>query len=653
MAPRIPRPAAALLAALLLLPEPSALAAGLGAMRAKVPGRLAMASVAHAPRFSGELLILGDGRLPRLEAGFQLAAPRAENAFAAPVSLVSREAVAVSVLGALRMDALNLSAQVRTAPGELLSLGARELFEGGRVPRVQSAGDVEGRTSGAFALSRRSASSSSARFWSLAAKLTGLRALGSLYRGGVLVQRYAARLADQDAPAAERAAAARLLSALARRETIQSLGYASTHDPDPRVRRAALAALIHLGKQWLPRLTRDLRLHPVTGRRLSAARDLAWLARSSADPLLLQALVDAAALDRSEDVRLTAIEGLSTARRLNAFSRLEWLFQRETAPHVRSVLALALGRIAEKRLAVLGKSLAYRPPAGEFESTKQPLYASALKKVLIVGTVFVAVELIGGFVTGSIALRADAMHMLADLAITAGSLFSVWMARRPPTSRRTYGFMKTEAVMGLLSALAIGFMGVEMLSEAVPRLWAPVAFEGLTTMFLALAGLASNAVSTLILYRYRDDNLSLKGAFLHSLTDAVGSIGIIAAGLLTMAFGWSVADPIITVGIVFLIGRTTWGLLKRSINVLIDSVPPGVDLDAIESGLLKVPGVVAVHDLHVWSLNASQTVATATLYVKAGTDHEEALAAARALLLEGHAIGHATVQVEILKTSSP
>ncbi len=680
MLPRTPRPAAALLAALLLLPEPALFAAGLSALRMKGPGRLGTAYAPVSP--SGPLARL-DARLLRLGPGFQATAPRGDGP-AAVFLTTPREAVVDPVLGVLRADALELSAQVRAAPGELLSVGARGLFDEGRFPadlgggtsapygavgrfpRVRSVGAGSGRTGPSFSLSRRTprsgddrvlrglerraaATKPARRFWASAARLTGLRALWDACRGGVLVQRYAARLADQSAPASERAAAARLLSALARRETIASLGYASAHDPDPRVRRAALAALIRLGREWLPRLTRELRLHPAAGRRLSAARDLAWLARSSSDPALLQALVDAAALDQSEDVRLTAVAALETARDAEAFARLEWLSRRESSPRVRSVLALALSRLAAGRLALLGRPVFYQPPAGEFESTKQPLYAAALKKVLIVGTVFVSVELVGSFVVGSIALRADAMHMLADLAVTAGSLFSVWMARRPPTSRRTYGFLKSEAVMGLLSALAIGFMGVEMLTEAVPRLWAPVPFEGLTTVFLALAGLASNAVSTLILYRYRDDNLSLKGAFLHALTDAIGSIGIIAAGLLTMAFGWAIADPIITIGIVFLIGRTTWSLLKRSLNVLIDAVPPGVDLDAVESGLLEIGGVVAVHDLHVWSLNASQTVATATLYVQAGTDHEAALAAARALLLEKHGLGHATVQVEVLK----
>ena len=206
--------------------------------------------------------------------------------------------------------------------------------------------------------------------------------------------------------------------------------------------------------------------------------------------------------------------------------------------------------------------------------------------------------------------------------------------------------------MGLLSSAAIGMMAFEMLSDAFPRLWAPVAMAGWPAIWLAVAALASNGISSWILYRYRDESLSLKGAFLHAATDAVGALGIIIAAVLGMTLGLAIADPIISLLIVGLIVHTTWDLAKKSWNVLIDSVPPGLDLDAVEAGLLAIPGVLSVHDLHAWSLNSSETIVTAVLYVRPGAGTEEALQAARQLLQGTYKVRHTTIQVETLRSPS-
>lgn len=273
-------------------------------------------------------------------------------------------------------------------------------------------------------------------------------------------------------------------------------------------------------------------------------------------------------------------------------------------------------------------------------------HGEALRRVLGVGAFFLAIELVGSMMTGSLSLKADAMHLGADLSITAAALFSSWISRRPPDARRTFGLLKVEAVTGLLSAVAIAAMGSHMLFEAVPRLWAPVEVPGLSTILLALAGLASNSISTWILYRYQAESLSLKGAFLHAMIDAIGSLGVIAAGLMMFYGGWFIADPIISLAIVGLIFFTTWNLAKRSLNVLIDAAPPGLDMRALKADLLALSDVVGIDDFHVWSLNSSQTIATVSLDVKPGGDADKALKAARALLLEKYKIGHATVQVE-------
>lgn len=485
------------------------------------------------------------------------------------------------------------------------------------------------------------------RLVAFVARVTGVYALWSVYRDGVLVQRYAERLADPKETITQRASSARLLASLGRVEAVPSLGYALENDPSPTVQRAALSGLLHLADLRAPRLIRELRFSPLTSSREAAAENLAWILRHAESPLAVEALASAAMADIKEDVRLAAIRALSTARSPKAILSLIWMKRQEKRPHMRSALAMALSE-AQNRAAARGR-VSYRPPEDEFSDTKQPLYAAALKRVLAVGAVFATIEFVGGMMTGSVALKADAAHLLADLAVTAGALFSVWMARRPPTSRRTYGYLKMESLIGLGSAVAIAAMSLGMLREAYERFYEPAVMTGgWGVILLACAGLAANALSTLMLYRYRDENLGLKGAFLHAAMDAIGSVGIILASIARLAFGWTLADPIVSVLIVALVLHTTWGLGKASWHVLIDGVPPGTDLDAIETDMLAIPGVVGVHDLHAWSLNSTETIMTATVFVKPGTDLGPVLAAAKAVAREKHGFGHATIQVEPL-----
>jgi cobalt-zinc-cadmium efflux system protein len=275
------------------------------------------------------------------------------------------------------------------------------------------------------------------------------------------------------------------------------------------------------------------------------------------------------------------------------------------------------------------------------------MHGSALKKVIGVAAFFTAVELAGALVTKSVSLQADSMHLAADLAINVGALAAIWVARRPPNSRKTYGYLKLEPIMGLASSTLIAGMGLMTGFEAVGRLLHPAAVPALETMILACSGLLSNALSTWLLYRYREDSLSLKGAFLHAATDAVGSLGIIGGSALILAFGWLWADPLITFLIVALILHTTWDLAKRSWNVLIDGVPPGVDLDALEKDLKAVPGVASVYDLHVWSLNSAERAATVQVFLAPGADHEAVIAAAKKVLAD-QGIAHSTVEARRL-----
>lgn len=484
------------------------------------------------------------------------------------------------------------------------------------------------------------------RFTSRLARWTGAAALWSVYRDGVLVQRLASRLNDQGLSPARRASSARLLGSLGRVEAVPTLGWAVENDSSPRVRRAAQAALLHIARSAEPKLVRSLKTNPRSGAREAAATLLSWIVRHSEGVEAVEALAAAGMLDLSEDARLAAIRSLSLARSPKALAALEWMRNKETRPHMHSALELA---VAEARRRHSGAALhLHRPPEDELADTRGPLHAVALKRALAVAVVFVAIEMIGGFVTGNVALKADAMHLAADQLINGAALFSIWMARRPPNSRKSYGYLKVESVVGLLGAAAIAFMGFEMGVEAWHRLFSPGEAATWSVALFALASLAANLFSALILWRHHGESLSMKGAFLHSLTDAIGSFGVIVSVAAAILLGWAWVEPVAVALIVILIVKTAWELGKPAWDVLIDAVPAGADLDRIEADLLAIPGAAVVKDLHVWALNSQTTALTATVFIRPGADHDEVLASAKALLREKHGIRHLTVQVETL-----
>ncbi len=490
----------------------------------------------------------------------------------------------------------------------------------------------------------------SRRFTSRLARWTGAAALWSVYRDGVLVQRHAARLNDLDLSPSRRALAARLLGSLGRIETLPALGAAAENDPSDKVRRVALEALVRIARAAEPKLIRKLKTHPLSTARERAATLLAWVVGHSEATEAVEALAAAGMLDPSEDARLAAIRSLSLAISPKALTALSWMLARETRPHMRSALELA---VAEARGRRAGIALhAYQPPDDELSDASGPLHEVALKRALAVASVFVAVEVIGGLVTGNVALKADSMHLAADQLINGAALFSIWISRRPPNSRKSYGYLKVESVVGLLGAATIALMGFEMGVEAWHRLFSAGAPATWSVALFALASLASNLFTALILWRHHGESLSMKGAFLHSATDAVGSLGVIVSVAAAILLGWAWVEPAAVALILVMIVKTAWELGKPAWDVLIDAVPAGIDLDRVEADLLAIPGAAVVKDLHVWSLNSRTKALTATVLIRAGADHDEVLASAKAVLREKHGIGHMTVQVETLPAAN-
>lgn len=533
---------------------------------------------------------------------------------------------------------------VQAAP-ERQAPSASALFDGIAVRSAASSGDpVVPEGPAAAGVPRRR--DLPQRFTSRLARWTGAAALWSIYRDGFLIQRYAFRLNDQTLPAARRAASARSLSSLGRIEAVPTLDRVYENDPSPRVRRAALVAMIRLARAAQPRLLLALRTYPRSGSREGAATMLSWVVRHSDAAEVVEALADAGMLDPVEDVRLAAIRSLSLARSPKALAALEWMRGHDARPHMRSALELA---VVEARRRHAGTGLQrYRPPDDEFADTRGPLHEVALKRVIAVASIFVAVEMIGGFTTGNVALKADSMHLAADQLINGAALFSIWMARRPPNSRKSYGYLKVESIVGLLGAAAIGFMGLEMGVEAWRRIFTPGAPATWSVALFALASLASNLFSALILWRHHGESLSMKGAFLHAMTDAVGSVGVIVSVAAAILLGWAWVEPVAVALIVVMIVKTGWELGKPAWDMLIDAVPAGIDLDRVEADLLAIPGAASVKDLHIWALNSRTMALTATVFIRPGADHDAVLASAKALLREKHGIRHATVQVETI-----
>ncbi|WP_293827714.1 cation diffusion facilitator family transporter [uncultured Brevundimonas sp.] len=266
---------------------------------------------------------------------------------------------------------------------------------------------------------------------------------------------------------------------------------------------------------------------------------------------------------------------------------------------------------------------------------------------LVVNLIFVACEFGAGLIADSTALLADAGHNLSDVLGLAMAGGAAWLARRgahgAAGGRRTYGFGKATVLAALGNALLLIFACGAIAFEAVRRFNEPAPVGSGVIMAVAGIGFVINLGTALLFMRSQHD-LNAKGAYLHMMADAGVSLGVVVAGGLIMATGWSVVDPIVSLAIVAVILWSTWGLLKDSVNLALDGAPSGVDVAGLEKALVALPGVRAVHDLHVWALSTTETALTAHL-VHDRADGAALIGEAQAVARR-HAIGHTTLQLE-------
>lgn len=271
-----------------------------------------------------------------------------------------------------------------------------------------------------------------------------------------------------------------------------------------------------------------------------------------------------------------------------------------------------------------------------------------LKATLVLAAGYMVAEAVGGWYANSLALLADAGHMLSDVAALALSLFAIWIAQKPATPQRTFGYYRTEILAALVNGATLVAISILIFVEAYHRLSEPQPVAGRTVMLIAIGGLLVNVTGLLILHGGKDESLNVRGAWLHLLTDALGSVGAIAGGFLVWAWGWQWADPAVSVAIGLLVIYSSWHLLKESVAVLLEGTPAHVDLAAVRGAMAAVRGVEEVHDLHVWTITSGMDAMSGHVVVAegAGRTHAEILEELHRILHDRFGLHHMTIQIE-------
>ena len=271
----------------------------------------------------------------------------------------------------------------------------------------------------------------------------------------------------------------------------------------------------------------------------------------------------------------------------------------------------------------------------------------ALYIALALTTAFMVAEVVGALVTGSLALLSDAAHMFTDSAALAVSLVAIWIAKRAADRKRTFGYYRFEILAAAFNAVLLFLVALYILYEAYQRLRAPVEIQSLGMLVIASIGLVVNLISMRLLSAGSSESLNVKGAYLEVWSDMLGSIGVILAAIVIRTTGWTWVDSVVAAGIGFWVLPRTWILLKASINILLQGVPEGVDLEKLEAAIRATPGVTDLHDLHVWALTSGKVVLSAHVVVDLGVRDEQAiLADVTRLAQEKFEIADVTLQIE-------
>jgi cobalt-zinc-cadmium efflux system protein len=280
-----------------------------------------------------------------------------------------------------------------------------------------------------------------------------------------------------------------------------------------------------------------------------------------------------------------------------------------------------------------------------------------LRIVLAVTASYFIIELTFGYWANSLALITDAFHLLTDIAALCLSLFTLWIAAKPARGGRTYGYLRAEILGALVNGVALWVLVIFVWIEAAGRLRHPEPVEGLTVMAVATAGILINSFSAWMTKDGSDHShghgggnsngsMARRAVFLHVLSDLASSIGVLIAGTIAWLSGWSVADPAVSILIGGLIIYGSWGLVRESVDILLESGPAHMDLEQVRGGLMAIPGTTEVHDLHVWCIASREYALSAHAVVTTEADHDRVLSDIAEILKRDFKIDHMTVQLE-------
>lgn len=267
--------------------------------------------------------------------------------------------------------------------------------------------------------------------------------------------------------------------------------------------------------------------------------------------------------------------------------------------------------------------------------------------VLAITAAFMVIELVGGLIANSLALMADAGHMLSDVAALGLSVFALALARRPPTPDKSYGYLRIEILAALVNGVTLVVISLLILWQAWQRFRQPEPIEGGLMLGVASAGLLVNVIAAALLHGSSGQSLNVRGAYLHVLGDLLGSVAAIAAAVTIVATGWLPADPLMSCVVAVLILIGSWRLVKESVDVLLEGTPRGIDLQAVRTAIGAIDGVTAVSDLHVWTLTSGVLAMSGHARIDDLADYNRALADIHRAMHEKFGISHVTVQLDV------
>ncbi|MCX5761413.1 MAG: cation diffusion facilitator family transporter [Gemmatimonadetes bacterium] len=284
-------------------------------------------------------------------------------------------------------------------------------------------------------------------------------------------------------------------------------------------------------------------------------------------------------------------------------------------------------------------------PDGHDHHHQHAVATAGLKAALWMTLLFFFAELIGGVLANSLALLADAGHMFTDVGALGLSLFVAWFSRQPSTARKTFGYLRWEILAAFLNGSALLLVSAGIVWEAIGRLRHPEPIESGVMLVVATGGLVVNIIAARLLHAGAAHSLNVRGAYLHVLSDLLGSVAAIIAALAVRYMGWDLADPVASIVMTVLIVRGAWQLVRESVDVLLEAVPPHISLDQVRSAIAAVPGVASVHDLHVWTVTSGMVALSVHVVSPDPAQHQGALEQIHAAMAR-FGIGHVTVQIE-------